>query len=183
MRIFCLALTLAVCFGIAGCDNGDSSRIGVVDLNRLMTESEPGKAGLGYIETRQKALQAKLDEIQDRIEKNPNDEAAMQELQTVYAASQQRIQSEGQAVVTRLLEAIQKTVDSFRKENGYAMLLRREALDSLDPALDVTSALMVEVNRLQLDFATPEAAGGNQTQEKAGEAAADPVKTDANQKK
>lgn len=184
MRKVCLVLALALCLGSAGCDNHDSPKIGVVDLNRLMAESAPGKAGLQFIESQQKELQARLDAIQDRIEKNPNDEAAMQELQAVYAASQQKIQTEGQAVVTRLLESIQKTVDAFRKDNGYSMLIRKEALDSVEPSLDVTEAIMAQVNKLDLNFApAQETVKQEPAQEKNGEAGAGAGKQGAEQKK
>lgn len=183
MRTICLGLALALCLGIAGCDNHSSPKIGVVDLNRLMAESVPGKAGLQYIESQQKELQARLDAIQERIEKNPNDEAAMQELQTVYTASQQKIQTEGQAVVTRLLEAIQKTVDTFRKDNGYSMLIRKEALDAVDPDLDVTETLMAEINKLELNFAPAQGTVKQEpAQEKSGEAGPGAGKEEAEQK-
>lgn len=147
-------LMLALCGLLAACNDmgGSSPKMAVVDLNRLMRESEPGKAGLKFIETQQTELQSKLDEIQDRLEKNPSDEKAVQELQRVYATSQQRIQAEGQNVVGQLFDAIQKTLNAYREKNGYAMLIRTEALDSYDPGLDVTGAVMVEVNKLQLDF-------------------------------
>lgn len=155
MRFFSASLLIAA-LGLAliSCDGVSSGpKIGVVDMNRLMRESAPGKAGLKFIETHQTELQAKLDAIQDKLEKKPNDEAAVQDLQKVYAESQQKIQSEGQAVVTKLFDAIQKELDAYRKNNGYAMLVRLEALDSFDPSLDVTNAVMAEVDKLKLDFA------------------------------
>lgn len=184
MRIICMLLAMSISFALAGCDNQESPKLGVVDMNRLMADSSPGKAGLQYIESQQKELQAKLDAIQDRIEKNPQDEAAMQELQTVYAASQQKIQTEGQAVVTRLLESIQGAVDSFRKEKGYAMLIRKEAIDSFDPALDITNELMVEINKIKLDFTPAQPAAKQEpTQGETGEAAKEAAPAEATQKK
>lgn len=153
MRKIMGALAIAaMCFALLGCNEGGSPNIAVVDMNRLMRDSAPGKAGLKFIETQQTGLQAKLDAIQDRLEKNPQDESAMRELQQVYASSQQRIQAEGQNVVTMLFDAIQRVLNDYRKTNGYAMLIRAEALDSYDPALDVTNAVMAEVDKLKLDF-------------------------------
>lgn len=156
MRVFsAIASVLALCGLLAACDTGTSEKIGVVDMNRLMRESVPGKAGLKYIEAQQAELQAKLDAVQDRLEKNPGDEGAAQELQKLYAESQQRIQSEGQNVVTKLLDAIQKSLDVWRAQHGYAMLIRLEALDSFDAALDVTNAIMSDIDKLKLDFNPP----------------------------
>lgn len=137
---------------LLACNEQSGPKIGVVDMNRLMRDSVPGKAGLKFIEAQQAELQAKLDAIQDRLEKNPADEAAMQELQKVYSESQQQIQTEGQNVVGQLFDSIQKLLNSYRERNGYSVLIRTEALDSFDPALDVTNAVMAEVDQLQLDF-------------------------------
>lgn len=151
MRKF-LGMALVLAFMLAACDDGQAPKIGVVDLNRLMRDSAPGKAGLKYIESQQADLQSALDKIQDKLEKNPGDEAAVQELQKVYAASQQKIQAEGQGVVTRLFDSIQVALDNYRKQNGYQILIRVEALDSFDPALDVTNAIMAEVDKIKIDF-------------------------------
>lgn len=149
-----IAIFLLLTFSLllCACEQSQGQKNGVVDLNRLMRDSAPGKAGLAFIEAQQKELQTKLDSLQDKLEKNPADEAAMQELQTVYAASQQRIQAEGQHVVTLLFDAIQNVLNNFREKNGYAMLIRAEALDAYDPGLDVTNAVMAEVDKLKIDF-------------------------------
>lgn len=153
MRIkFGLIATLALSIMLVACNEGQAPKIGVVDLNRLMRDSVLGKAGLKFIESQQTELQAQLDAIQDRLEKNPADEAAMQELQKVYSASQQRMQAEGQNVVGLLFDSIQKELNTYREKNGYLLLIRAEAVDSYDPSLDVTNAIMGEVDKLKLEF-------------------------------
>lgn len=151
-----LVMALALASMLVACNEGQSPKIGVVDMNRLMRDSAPGKAGLKFIESQQADLQAALDKIQEKLEKNPGDEAAVQELQKVYASSQQKIQAEGQGVVTKLFDSIQAALDNFRKQNGYQLLIRMEALDSFDPGLDVTSAIMAEVDKLKIDFSPAE---------------------------
>lgn len=176
---FILTFALIICMSgmLAACNDGQSGqRIGVVDLNRLMRDSAPGKAGLKFIEEQQSQLQARLDDIQDRLEKNPKDEKAAQELQRVYATSQQQIQAEGQNVVGMLFDSIQKALNSYRNKNGYAMLIRAEALDSYDPSLDVTNAVMEEVNKLQLEFRPLAAEAPAAAEPSAGENARDEAK-------
>lgn len=125
---------------------------GAVDIARLMKESEPGKAGVKFIEDQQASMQKELDEVQDKLEKNPKDQALMQELQKTYAASQQRIQAEGQSVANQLFDLVQKALEKYRADNGYDMLVGVEALAAYNPALDVTDAVMVEVNKSALDL-------------------------------
>lgn len=157
-----LSMVISLTFLLAACNDGQGGKLGVVDMNRLMRDSAPGKAGLKFIESQQTELQGRLDALQDKLEKNPSDDAAMQELQKVYAAAQQKIQAEGQQVVTQLFDAIQKTLDSYRSQNGYAVLIRAEALDSYDPALDITGAVMAEVDKLRIDFKPGAQAGSGQ---------------------
>lgn len=153
-----ICLAVALCGLMTACNEANTTvpagqfKVGVVDLNRLMRDSVPGKAGIKFIEAQQTKLQAELDAIQDNLEKNPTDEAAMQRLQKVYAASQQQIQSAGQNVVGALFDSISGVLNGYREKNGYAMLIRSEALDSFDPKLDVTNAILAEVDKLNIDF-------------------------------
>lgn len=169
--IMVLCCLMAACNDSQGVNTASSApKIGVVDLNRLMRDSAPGKEGLKFIESRQSGLQAELDAIQDKLEKNPADEQAMRDLQRVYAASQQQIQTEGQDVVGALFDAIQGALNTFRAKNGYAMLIRMEALDSFDPALDVTNAVMEDVDKIKIDFsALPKSAPSAESSQKDGE--------------
>lgn len=168
-------LAILCCFLLVACDNSGAPKIGVVDVNRLMKDSEPGKEALKFIEAKQASLQDELDKIQDRLEKNPTDEASMKELQRVYATSQQQIQTEGQGIVGALFDSIQGVMDKFRSRQGYALLIRVEALDSFDPALDVTTALMADVNKLKLDFTALARAFGKSGQNAGQQDAATPA--------
>lgn len=103
-------------------------------------------------------MQGKLNEIQARLEKDPKDEAAQKELQSVYMASQQRMQAEQQNVVNVLYDAVQRTVNAYREQKGYDVILSTEGAASFNPKVDVTTALIEEVNKQKLDF-KPVAAG------------------------
>lgn len=151
-KILFLLLAGVVSLSLAACNDTSAPKIGVLDMNVLLRDSVPGKAGLKYIEGQQASLQGRMEEIQGRLEKNPKDEAAQRELQKLFMEAQQQVQGDGQAVVGVMLEAFQKAADKFRKDHGYLAIVRVEALDSYDPQLDVTSAMMQEVNKLNLDF-------------------------------
>lgn len=152
IRAFALC---AGCLLLGACDDGSSVRIGVIDMNILMKESIPGKAAQKFIEEREKELQANFDSIQEKLEKDPNNEKVLQELQMVYATSQQRIQGIGQSVVATLFDGIQSSLQTFREKNNYAILLRAEALEAYEPGLDVTRQALSEVNKLNLEFKLP----------------------------
>ena len=156
-----MPLVFVMSFMLLACqqtENAAQPKLAVVDMARIMRDSEPGKAGVEFLEGLQTEMQGKLNEIQARLEKDPNDEAAQKELQSVYMASQQRMQAEQQNVVNLLYDAVQRTVNAYREQKGYDVILSTEGAASFNPKVDVTSALIAEVNKQKLDF-KPVAAG------------------------
>lgn len=156
MKIY-IAMLLAFCMGafLCGCqDQGASAKpvIALVDMARVMRDSAPGKEGVKFLENRQTILQKELDEIQDKVEKNPEDEKAIQELQRVFAMSQQRMQAEQQNVVNILYDAVQRVVNEYRQKEGYEIILGTEAVASFNPDRDVTAAIIAEVDKQKLEF-------------------------------
>lgn len=162
MRIrFFMPLVFVFSFMLLACqqtENAAQPKLAVVDMARIMRDSEPGKAGVKFLEGLQTEMQGKLNEIQARLEKDPQDEAAQKELQSVYVASQQRMQAEQQNVVNLLYDAVQRTVNAYREQKGYDVILSTEGAASFNPKVDVTTALIAEVNKQKLDF-KPVAAG------------------------
>lgn len=167
-------------FVLTGCQQQESQvaqpKIAIVDMGRVMRDSEPGKEGVKFLEAQQAGMQQQLDAIQDRLEKNPKDEAAMQELQRVYAASQQRMQAEQQNVVNLLFDSVQRVVNSYREAQGYDMILGAEAVASFKPGADVTAAIIAEVNKQKVEFKpVPESALSGMAPEGAPEGAPAPA--------
>lgn len=157
MRIlFALPALLASLLLLNACDSGGQQganvKIAVADVSRLMRDSLPGKAGIKFLESRQTKFQSELDDIQDRLEKNPSDEAAMKDLQRVYTASQQQIQAEGQNVAALLFDTLQRILDQFREKNGYTLILGQDTVASFAKSVDVTDAVMKELDKEVIDF-------------------------------
>lgn len=174
--------TLMACNETAG--QSAQPRIAAVDVARVMRDSVPGKEGVKFIENQQKELQAKLDDLQAKLEKNPEDQASLQELQRVYAQAQQSMQTEGQNVANLIYDVVQRTLDEYRVKNGYQIILGIEAIASFDPKMDITSAVLAEVDKKKIDFKpvaqpaapepgeTPAAAGDVKEETKASDSAA-----------
>lgn len=132
--------------------NSTKEKTAVVDMMRVMRDSAPGKAGVKYLEGIQADMQKKLDGIQSRLEKDPKDEAAMQDLQKVYASSQQRMQAEQQNVVNMLNDTIQRVLNAYRDSHGLEVILASDAAMAYSPKIDVTSAIITEVDKQKLEF-------------------------------
>ena len=173
MRIrFIMPLALLLSFMLFACqqaDNNAQPKMAVVDMARVMRDSELGKAGVKFLESLQGDMQTKLNDIQQRLEANPKDAEAQKELQAVYMSAQQRMQVEQQNVVNLLYDAIQRVINTYRTEKGYAVIISTEAVAAFDSKSDVTNEVLDLVNKQKLDFksVTPEA-------EKAPEAAPAP---------
>lgn len=153
IRLF-IAPLLLLCLGLAGCQQSDSSgrAVAVVDMNRLLAESEPGKAGMAFLEGLQKDMQDKLDGIQKRLEKNKDDEEARNDLQTAYMTFQNRMGKEQQNVAARLYDMLQGVLEDWRSRNGFGVVVSREVALAFDRSADVTDAVLAEVNKKTMTF-------------------------------
>lgn len=155
-NLFVLSALFASIMLLGSCDSGgkpgETVKIAVADVSRLMRDSVPGKAGIKFLESRQSNFQKELDDIQDRLEKNPSDEAAMKDLQRVYSASQQQIQAEGQNVAALLFDTLQRILDQFREKNGYTLILGQDTVASFAKSVDVTDAVMKELDKETIEF-------------------------------
>ncbi|MDR2054728.1 MAG: OmpH family outer membrane protein [Desulfovibrio sp.] len=131
---------------------GSAPKLAVVDMQRIMRDSEPARTGVKFLEDLHAGMQEKIQAIEARLEKNPQDEDAQKELQSVYMTSQQRMQAEQQNVVTLLYDAIQRVMNAYREQNGYELILNAEVVAAFSPALDVTTAVIAEVNKQKIEF-------------------------------
>ena len=164
MRIrFIMPLALLLSFMLFACqqaDNNAQPKMAVVDMARVMRDSELGKAGVKFLESLQGDMQTKLNDIQQRLEANPKDAEAQKELQAVYMSAQQRMQVEQQNVVNLLYDTIQRVINTYRTDKGYAIIISTEAAAAYDSKSDVTNEVLELVNKQKLEFkpAAPEAA-------------------------
>ena len=155
MRIRFLVLSLLVlCLAVSGCQQTQEPavKVGVVDMNRLLRDSEPGKEASRFLEGMQKEIQQQIDDVQARLGKDPENEALQHELQAIYMGGQQRINAEQQNVVSQLLDLTQRLVNNYRKANGLSVVLGTDVAVAYDPALDVTNALLDEMNKQKVNF-------------------------------
>lgn len=146
---------LALCLLQGACQQDQKSvqnEIAVVDLGRVITDSEPGKAAQAFVADLQKSYNDQLVAAQGKLQKDPKDEKALQEFQVLFGSLQQRFQQEEAAATNTLLERLIKTVAEVRDQKGYKVVLRSEAVVAQDKGLDVTSEVMDAFNKVTIDF-------------------------------
>ena len=66
--------------------------------------------------------------------------------------SQQRMQVEQQNVVNVLYDTMQRIVNAYRTEKGYALIISSEAAASFDPKTDVTADIIAAMNKQKVEF-------------------------------
>ena len=163
MRAFTfIPVLLLAAMLLAGCNQPEKSApsVAVVDTARVFRDSEPGKAGVKFLESLHEKMQGELNALQETLQKNPEDQAAQQKLQETYMNFQQRMGAEQQNVITLLNDATQRTLDSYREQKNLEMILSSEAALSFGKSVDVTNDIIAELNKQKVEFKpiVPEAA-------------------------
>lgn len=176
--LLALGLLLGACQDPSAQPGGQ--KIAVVDFERLMRDSVPGKEAQKFIDGRQAEAQAQLSAVQEKLEKAPDDQALQQEFQKVYATAMQRLQTEAQNAANIIQDAIKNVMNAYREKNGYDVIVYSETLASYSPQADITSAIMAEVDKKKVEFkplpqpTPPEAAPAPAAAPKASEATSAP---------
>ena len=143
---------LALCLVLGACNDEGKKDIAVVDVARIARDSEPGKALNAFLESIQSDFNQRLVAQQEVYQQNPEDAAARQTLETMFVSMQQRLQTEEQNATNILLERILQTINTFREGRGYSAILRNDVVLSHDSAVDVTDQVLVEVNKLVIEY-------------------------------
>lgn len=140
-----------------GCEQGttqEKQKIGVVNINRIMVDSKAGRAAAKYIEGVQDSLRAQLVELQGKAEadeagkKKVNEEEIQRKVQAAYG----KLQTEQQNVQNILNAVLHRTVEAYRKEKGYAMILFSDVVLSFEEHVDVTSDITAALDKEAVEF-------------------------------
>ncbi len=173
---------LALCFLQGACQQDQKSvqnEIAVVDLGRIISDSEPGKAAQAYVADLQKSYNDQLVAAQGKLQENSKDEKALQEFQVLFGNLQQRFQQEEAAATNTLLEKLIQTVADVRQQKGYKVIVRSEAVIAQDKGLDVTGEVMDAFNKVSIDFKAAAAEDAKEAEVAAAPAPADAEKAAA----
>ena len=152
---FILSLLLALVLCLGACEQSSSKNaptVGIVDLSRLVRDSEPGKAANAFLEKTQKSFNDRILALQGKLQAKADDEKVRAEFQSLYLGLQQRMQAEEQNVNNVLLDHILRTVKEYRAKQGLGAIVRSEAVLDYDKALDITDMILDELNKKNIEF-------------------------------
>lgn len=153
MRRFFILFAAAVFYAFLISTCAAAPAVVSVDMQRLMTQSEPGKQATAHLEQVRKVLQKGFDELREAHKKAPEEER-----NKIYADGLARLNRQMEAERLSALRVVNNVVveeiEKWRKRNGVSLVISRSAVVAGDFAkADFTNTIMAAVNKRQVKFA------------------------------
>jgi len=142
---------------LTGCNKQEAGiTIGVVDEAAAFQKNQAAAKAMSYLQELGAPLQKKAEEAYKAMQAEQNEanvaayKTAMGELQGVMNGEQQRIVGLIDAKFNEVLEA-------YRVEKGLTLILSKESVISSAQTVDITDDIVAAMDKLELDFAKPQA--------------------------
>jgi Skp family chaperone for outer membrane proteins len=147
-----------------GC-NAEAPKIAVVDMSRVISESQEGKranADLDALVKEKRAAAARMAEDIDKLRKSLDKEPAATrkskedelartgaEYQKAVAAYESEVQKKAAELKGGLLKEIKSILDTIGSEDKYLLILSAENAPYFQKTIDVTDKVIMRYNELQ----------------------------------
>lgn len=149
-----LSVLCCVCFTPLFLQTAWGMDVAVVDVPRILSESQPGKAGEAHLKKAQEALQKGMDDVLALYKGKENTPEAQQALRESQVALERQLAVERQAVLQVLGGLLEKAVKDWRQANKkYTHVISSQVLLDFDKTTDVTAAVMKLMNLMTPKFA------------------------------
>ena len=161
-------LLLIICLLVPGMALAEN-KIGIVEVQRILESSEPGKQALGQLTLRFEEMRDDLEEERAEVERLREElqkqsmvlsqeaqqdmeaelRQKMQQFQQKYQSYQARMQQEEQELSDPIIDLLFEVIDDFAEKNGFDMILDAQGSGIIyaKDAMNVTDELMDEVNQ------------------------------------
>lgn len=171
MRRFSVAfLVLAVAVAPAALAAGSSgTKVGLVDLQQVMTTSSAGQEAMQQLKGYGKQLQAKIGSKQDALKKEQQDlqknakietqaqqkkaeqtfQAHVKSYQEEAQQAQQSFQQKRASLMVPLQASLNKVITAYAKAHGYELILDSNAAIYNVPGADITDEIIKAFNKAQ----------------------------------
>jgi outer membrane protein len=154
---------LIVCI-LAGC-NAEGPKIAVVNMGRVISESQEGKKANAALEAMVKEKRAavnekaeEIDKLKKSLDKEPaankkskEDELARMsvEYQKMVAAYETEVQKKASELKAGLLKEIKNILDAVGSEEKYVLILSTENAPYFQKTIDISDKVIMRYNELQ----------------------------------
>ena len=165
MKKFCLTIALLL---ISVCAFAAESKIGYIDLNKALNESEVGKKAVVSLEEMVKAKQFLISEKGDKIKKIEEElakqssiltedavkerkeerEKLLRDYQRMVKDSQEEVQKRQAEYMGNIIKELKKIVAQIGKEEGYSIILEKAESGVMfhSDEIDLTNTLIKRFN-------------------------------------
>ncbi len=169
MKKHLLLFVAAIVFGNTAYADAPAMKIGYVDLQSVVTQSEHGKREIANLKKDFETKQKKLDQMQEELKKLKegfdkqaamlNEEARMKkqaelqqkfgELQQTYMNLQKDVGEKQQQVTSEILAKVKVIVEKIGDRDGYTLILDRNEANVLyfKRHMDVTDEVLATYNQ------------------------------------
>ena len=135
-----------------------AERLAVVDVDRILRESAPGKAAEAHLEQVRGILQKGMDEFRELYKGKEDTAEAQAELRQAQAALERQFAAERLAVQQVLAPHLEKVVRAWFAANAQRTkahaVVPASALFAYSPDMNITDAIMGEMNKEKPTFPT-----------------------------
>ncbi len=149
---------------LSGC-TGDQPKIGVVDMGRVISESQEGKKANAELDALVKAKRADaaekaeaIDKLKKSLDKEPaatkkskeDDLVRMSvEYQKMVAAYETEVQKKASELKTGVVKEIKNILDTVGTEEKYVLILTTESAPYFQKTIDISDKVIMKYNELQ----------------------------------
>lgn len=163
-----LAAIFAVFLAAEGPASAEGLKVAVIDVNKVLNESEAGKAARKKMEDRYEQLKKKIDTISEEARKMKEDldkqkillgkeklkereealNAKVSELRQITQEAEKEMQNRQGELTREVLKIVEAQVDRIVKDEKIDLLLERSSgVVHFNPSLDITSKVLNLVNK------------------------------------
>ncbi len=162
------AMAFAAGIGSAQAARAEGPKVAVIDVNKVLNESEAGKAARKKMEDRYEELKKKIDAMNEEARKMKEDldkqkillgkeklrekedalNAKVAELRQLTQESEKEMQNRQGELTREVLKIVEKQVDKIVKDEKIDLLLERTSgVIHFNPSLDITAKVLELVNK------------------------------------
>lgn len=165
-KIVLISVLMCLCFFVVNARAADVAKIGVIDFQKVISESEAGKKVQGEIQQKGRQMESDLQELAREIEELDKQLARdamvmsrekrqekqreleikkydLQSLQKDYESEFRQLQSK---MVAKLQEEILKLAEEIGKKEGYLLIIEKNAAVYYPSSIDMTDEIIRKYN-------------------------------------
>jgi len=144
-----------------------STKIGIIDMQRLMKESKAAQDLRGVflmdLENKRTVLQSKESEVlkmRDALRRDAKKKSAeeikadqdrlqreVKALRRLKADLQEELKKKDVELTRKLVKEIRQIVESYKKKKRFTVILQKKSVVAFDEAIDITSDIIKEFDR------------------------------------